>query len=70
MSENQSIIGKEVKTQMFKKHKKLPDALVACVGGGSNALGLFYEFLDEPKVKLYVVEAGGKGIKTNKRTQY
>ena len=62
----QSIIGKEVKTQILKKHKKLPDALVACVGGGSNALGLFYEFLDDPKVKLYGVEAGGKGIKTSK----
>ena len=62
----QSIIGKELKKQMLEKEKKLPNSLVACVGGGSNALGLFYEFLDEKNVKLFGIEAGGKGIKTRK----
>merc|ERR1711965_1126435 len=55
----QSIIGKELKKQILKREKKLPNSLVACVGGGSNALGLFYEFLDERNVKLFGVEAGG-----------
>ena len=62
----QSVIGKELKKQILVREKKLPDSLVACVGGGSNALGLFYDFLDEKKVKLFGVEAGGKGIKTSK----
>ncbi len=62
----QSVIGKELKEQILEREKKLPNSLVACVGGGSNALGLFYEFLDESKVKLFGVEAGGKGIKTSK----
>ena len=62
----QSIIGKELKRQIIAKEKKLPDTLVACVGGGSNALGLFYEFLDEKKINLFGIEAGGKGIKSNK----
>ena len=62
----QSIIGKELKKQILKKEKKLPNSLVACIGGGSNSLGLFYDFLDEKKVRLYGVEAGGKGIKTGK----
>ena len=62
----QSIIGKELKKQIIAKEKKLPDTLVACVGGGSNALGLFYEFLDEKKINLFGIEAGGKGIKSNK----
>ena len=62
----QSVIGKEVRHQILKKEKKLPDALIACVGGGSNALGLFHEFLDDKKIKLYGIEAGGKGLKTNK----
>ena len=59
----QSIIGKEVRKQILKKEKKLPDTLVACVGGGSNALGLFHDFLDE-KIKLFGVEAGGRGLKS------
>ena len=62
----QSIIGKEVRKQIFEYENKLPDSLVACIGGGSNSLGLFHEFLDEEKVKLYGVEAGGKGLKTGK----
>ena len=62
----QSIIGKEVRKQIFDYEKKLPDSLVACIGGGSNSLGLFHEFLDEEKVALYGIEAGGKGINTGK----
>ncbi len=62
----QSIIGKELKKQILQVEKKLPDTLVACIGGGSNSLGLFYEFLDNKKVDLIGVEAGGKGIHTNK----
>ena len=60
----QSIIGKELKNQIIKKENRLPDSLVACIGGGSNSLGLFYNFLDDKEVSLYGVEAGGKGIST------
>jgi len=58
----QKIVGEEVRKQMKKQAAKLPDYLVACAGGGSNALGLFYDFLDEPTVKMIAVEAGGKRI--------
>ena len=58
----QKVIGEEIRTQMQDAEGKLPDALVACVGGGSNAIGTFYDFLDEPSVKLYGAEAGGHGI--------
>jgi len=58
----QSVIGKEVREQMLLKKGALPDALVACVGGGSNAIGLFYPFLNEKKVAMFGVEAGGKGL--------
>ncbi|HUT62404.1 MAG TPA: tryptophan synthase subunit beta [Anaerolineae bacterium] len=57
----QSIIGKETRSQILEKEGKLPDLLVACVGGGSNAMGLFYEFLDDTSVRLIGVEAGGSG---------
>lgn len=57
----QSIVGKEVKRQIIKAEGKLPDTLIACVGGGSNAIGLFYPFLDEKSVTMVGVEAGGKG---------
>jgi tryptophan synthase beta chain len=60
----QSVIGIELKKQFLEKEKRLPDALVACVGGGSNALGTFYPFEDYPEVKLYGVEAAGKGIES------
>ncbi len=60
----QAIIGKEAKLQHYQKTGKLPDALVACVGGGSNAIGLFYDFLNEKQVKMYGVEAGGEGVET------
>ena len=62
----QSIIGKETKQQIIKAENRLPDLLLACIGGGSNALGLFYPFLNEKNVKIIGVEAAGKGINTNK----
>lgn len=61
----QSIIGMETKNQMLQKHGSLPDAIVACIGGGSNAMGIFYPFIEDKDVKLYGVEAGGVGIDTN-----
>jgi tryptophan synthase beta chain len=62
----QSVIGREAKKQILKLENRLPDALVACVGGGSNAIGLFYEFLEDAAVKMYGVEAGGLGIERGK----
>jgi tryptophan synthase beta chain len=62
----QSVIGKELKEQFQKKEGKLPDALVACVGGGSNAMGTFYPFEDDNEVKFYGVEAAGEGLETGK----
>ncbi|MFC0704336.1 tryptophan synthase subunit beta [Marinobacter persicus] len=60
----QSVIGRETRRQCLEKTGKLPDALVACVGGGSNAIGMFYPFLSDESVELYGVEAGGLGIET------
>lgn len=60
----QSVIGNETKQQMLEKRGKLPDAVVACVGGGSNAVGMFYPFSNDLSVKLLGVEAGGDGIDT------
>jgi tryptophan synthase beta chain len=60
----QSVIGKEARAQMLAREGRLPDAAVACIGGGSNAMGLFYPFLDDPDVALYGVEAAGHGIAT------
>ncbi len=62
----QTVIGREVRYQIMEFEGRLPDALVACVGGGSNAMGLFYPFLDDEAVKLYGVEAAGEGIATGK----
>jgi tryptophan synthase beta chain len=62
----QSIIGKETRAQMQEKQGRLPDSLVACVGGGSNAMGLFHEFLDDASVQIIGVEAGGHGVDTDK----
>lgn len=64
----QAIIGREARLQHLEKEDKLPDALVACVGGGSNAMGLFYEFLNDKDVAMYGVEAGGLGIDTGKHS--
>jgi len=60
----QSIIGREVRTQMMEAEGRLPDSLVACVGGGSNAMGLFHPFLDDTDIAMTAVEAGGKGVDT------
>ncbi|MDX1455942.1 MAG: tryptophan synthase subunit beta [Marinobacter sp.] len=60
----QSVIGREAREQSLKQAGKLPDALVACVGGGSNAIGLFYPFLTDENVAMYGVEAGGYGIES------
>ncbi|MCX5835682.1 MAG: tryptophan synthase subunit beta, partial [Deltaproteobacteria bacterium] len=60
----QSVIGKETKKQILKQAGRLPDYLIACVGGGSNAMGLFYPFKDAKTVRMIGVEAAGKGIKT------
>ena len=62
----QSIIGDEVKEQMLDKEGRYPDYLLACVGGGSNAMGLFHPFLENSEVKMIGVEAGGEGVDTNK----
>ncbi len=60
----QSVIGRETKRQMFEREGRLPDSLVACIGGGSNAMGLFHPFLDDPDIAMYGVEAAGHGIET------
>jgi tryptophan synthase beta chain len=60
----QSIIGRETREQVLEAEGRLPDALVACVGGGSNAIGLFHPFLNDESVRLYGVEAAGSGIET------
>ena len=62
----QSVIGNEAKAQMQKAEGRLPDSLVACIGGGSNAMGLFHPFLDDEEVKIIGVEAGGHGVDTDK----
>lgn len=60
----QSVIGREVKAQMLEKEGRLPDILMACVGGGSNAMGLFYDFIPDKQVQLIGVEAAGRGVNT------
>ena len=61
----QSVIGREVRAQLLEKEGRLPDALLACVGGGSNAIGLFYEFIGDPSVRLIGCEAAGRGVDTD-----
>jgi tryptophan synthase beta chain len=58
----QSVIGEETKAQMMEMERRLPDAVVACIGGGSNAIGIFHPFLDDKDVAIYGVEAGGHGL--------
>lgn len=60
----QSVISKEIKTQMLEKENRLPDAVIACVGGGSNAIGSFYHFINDKDVRLIGCEAAGRGIDT------
>jgi len=62
----QSVIGRELREQILQKEGRLPDILIACVGGGSNAIGTFYPFLDDANVKLYGVEAAGEGINSGR----
>ena len=62
----QSVIGDEAKAQLLEAEGRLPDTLVACIGGGSNAMGLFHPFLDDDSVELYGVEAAGDGIETGR----
>ena len=60
----QSVISREIKEQILEKEGKLPDAVLACVGGGSNAIGAFYHFIPHPEVRLIGLEAAGRGINT------
>ena len=62
----QRIIGDETRRQIVEKEDRLPDAIVACIGGGSNAMGMFYPFIDDTNVKLFGVEAAGAGLDTDK----
>jgi tryptophan synthase beta chain len=62
----QAIIGKETREQMLQEYKRLPDYVVACVGGGSNSMGIFYPFLNDKEVRLIGVEAAGRGLETGK----
>lgn len=62
----QSVIGRELREQMQDREGRLPDSLVACIGGGSNAMGLFHPFLDDPDVQMIGVEAAGHGVDTDK----
>ncbi|MFY9198449.1 MAG: tryptophan synthase subunit beta [Acutalibacteraceae bacterium] len=62
----QSVIGKEIKQQLIEKEGRLPDMVLACVGGGSNAIGAFYDFIDEKTVELIGCEAAGEGVKTQR----
>ncbi len=62
----QSVIGREARAQMMAAEGRLPDSLVACLGGGSNAMGLFHDFLDDTEVAMYGVEAAGHGVETDK----
>jgi tryptophan synthase beta chain len=64
----QSIIGREIRQQMLEISNQLPDAIVACVGGGSNAMGSFFSFLEDSDVALYGIEAGGRGIRTGRHS--
>ena len=60
----QAVISREIKEQMLEKERRLPDAVIACVGGGSNAIGSFYHFIDDPSVRLIGCEAAGRGVDT------
>ncbi|MBN2109647.1 MAG: tryptophan synthase subunit beta, partial [Methanosarcinaceae archaeon] len=63
----QSVIGKEVREQIMEKEGRYPDSIVACAGGGSNAMGIFYPFIEDKQVRLFPVEAGGKELKTTEK---
>ncbi len=63
----QSVIGREARQQIFEYEKRLPNTIIACIGGGSNAMGLFYEFLDDTDIDIIGVEAGGEGVDSQMR---
>ncbi|MGH8107973.1 MAG: tryptophan synthase subunit beta [Arenimonas sp.] len=63
-----AVVGHECRAQMLEQHGRLPDAIVACVGGGSNAIGMFHPFLNDPQVKIYGAEAAGEGIETGRHS--
>jgi len=63
----QSVIGKETKKQFFARNNRLPNAVVACIGGGSNAIGMFYPFIEDHTVQLFGIEAAGHGVNTDKQ---
>src|SRR5215475_11962187 len=60
----QSVIGRETRAQILEKEGRLPDAVIACVGGGSNSMGIFYPFVEDHSVRLIGVEAAGRGVET------
>src|SRR5258705_13499812 len=62
--DSQTVIGNETRAQMMEAEGRLPDVLIACVGGGSNAIGLFHPFLDDPDIAMHGVEAAGEGVET------
>ena len=64
MRDFQAVISKEIKEQILEKEGRLPDAVLACVGGGSNAIGAFYNFIDDKDVQLIGCEAAGRGVNT------
>lgn len=66
----QSVIGREVKAQIMEKEGRFPDSIIACAGGGSNAMGIFYPFVKDLKVKLIAVEAGGKALKCTEKAAF
>ena len=66
----QSVIGREVKEQILEKEGRMPDSIIACAGGGSNAMGIFHPFVDDKEVKLIAVEAGGKGLKCTEKAAF
>ncbi|MGX7835902.1 tryptophan synthase subunit beta, partial [Campylobacter fetus subsp. venerealis] len=61
-----AVVGRDARRQSLEQIGRLPDALIACVGGGSNALGLFYPFVEDDDVAMYGVEAGGDGVETGR----
>ena len=66
----QSVIGREVKEQMLEKEGRMPDSIIACAGGGSNAMGIFHPFVEDKEVKLIAIEAGGKGLKCTEKAAF
>ena len=66
----QSVIGREVKEQILEKEGRMPDSIIACAGGGSNAMGIFHPFIEDKEVKLIAVEAGGKALKCTEKQPF